>query len=168
MQDISFNGYINARGNGSYKTSVEFNKLITSSFKSISSAYDEKIGGKQQLYEISLAYKLIFRKLIKEGPSTKTDIVLLNQGENIWQNGSQIKDNLKGKYKLQLIMKYTTVQKKVMVKAFTDITKVHGAVSINFTEGMNKDTLVIYICFDTKPEYVIGDYEDSFVIELKQ
>ena len=170
MQDINFNGYINTRQNDSYyKTSADFNKLITSPFGSIPSAYDEKLGGKQQMYEAFLSsYKLIFRKLIKEGPSTKTDIIVLNQGENIWQNGSQIKDKLKGKYKVQIIMKDTTVQKNVMVKAFTDITKVPGAITINFTEGMTKDTLVIYICFDTKPEYVICDSEDSFVIELKQ
>jgi hypothetical protein len=169
MQDINLDGFISTRGDDSYKVSAEFNKLITGPFGSIPSSYDEKLGGKQQLNEVTLtSSKQFFRKLIKEGPSTKTDVILLNQGENIWQNGNQIKDNLKGKYKLQLTMKDTTIQKKVMEKALIDITKVPGAVDLIFTEGSTKDTLVIYICFDSKPEYFIGEGDDSFVIEIKE
>lgn len=166
MQDINFNGYIDTRENDSYKTSIEFNKLITGPFGSIPSAYDEKLGGKQQIYEVQLSPKIIFRKLIKEAADTKNEIDLLNEGESIWNNGSQIKDNLKGKYKLQVIMKDTTIQKNILEKAIAD-AKVPGAVSIKFTEGSTKDTLVMYIGFDTKPDYFVSDSGDCFVIEIK-
>jgi len=170
MQDISFEGYIRAGGD-IYKLDAEFNKLITKPFGSIISLYDEKLGGKQQMYEAFISScKIIFRKLIKEGPSIKSEITLLNQGQNIWQNGSQVKDNLKGKYKLQVIMKDTTVQKKVVEQAKEDIARMPGVVDIIFTEGCAPDTLVVYICFDSKPVYDIGESEDSlsFVISSER
>ena len=168
MQDINFNGYIDTRGNDSYKVSSEFNKLITGPFGKITSRYDETLGGKQQIYEVDIGCKMIFRRLIREEISTKSEITLLNQGESIWQNGSQITDNLKGKYKLQVIMKDTTVQKNAVEKAIKDITKMPSVLGINFTEGSTKDTLVVYICFDTKPEYYMSDSDDSLVIEMKE
>lgn len=166
MQDISLNGYIDMRGNCSYRVAPEINRLITSPFGDIASHYDEKLGGKQQIYEASIGVKIIFRKLIKEEPSIKSEITVLNNEDKIWQNGIQVKDNLKGKYKLQIIMKDTTVQKSVIEKVAEDISKVHNLAEINFTQGSTKDTLVIYICFNSKPEYDLGDSGDSLVIEV--
>jgi len=167
MQDINFDGYIRTDGE-IYKLNPEFNKLITSPFGSIQSSYDEKLGGKKQVYKAFIGAKIIFRSLIKEESAGKSEITLLDKGADIWQNGSQIKDNLKGNYKLQIIMKDTTVQKNVIEEATKEIYRTRGAVSINFTEGSTKDTLVIYICFDTKPEYFISEGDNSLVIEMKQ
>jgi len=167
MQDIDFEGYIRTGGDV-YKLGADFNKLITSPFGSIQSAYDEKLGGKKQINEAFIGAKVIFRSLIKEQSSSKSEIALLNEGDNIWQNGRQIKDNLKGKYKLQIIMKDTTVQKQVVEEAARQINKTPDALSINFTEGSTKDTLVIYLCFDTKPEFNSGESDNSFVIEFKK
>ena len=165
MQDINFDGYIRTGGEF-YKLSSEFNKLITSPFGSIPSTYDEKLGGKKQIYKAFVGGKIIFRSLIKEESNSKSEITLLNKEDSIWQNGSQIKDNLKGNYKLQIIMKDTTIQKNVIEEAAKEIYRNSGMVGINFTEGNTKDTLVIYICFDTKPKYDISESDDSLVVEM--
>jgi len=165
MQDISFDGYIRTGGE-IYKLNAEFNKLITSPFDSVPSTYDEKLGGKKQIYKAFIGTKIIFRSLIKEESNSKSEITLLNKGDNIWQNGSQIKDNLKGKYKLQIIMKDTTIQNNVIEEAAKEIYRNSGMVGINFSEGNTKDTLVIYICFDTKPKYDTSESDDSLVVEL--
>jgi len=47
------------------------------------------------------------------------------------------------------------------------IARMPGLVDIIFTEGSAPDTLAVYICFDSKPVYDIGESEDylSFVVD---
>lgn len=165
FENVDLNSYTYA--GDYYKLGPDFNKLLTGPFGTNTTPYDSQLGGKQQIYECDLSTpKLTFIRYMKEPVSDKYQATLLGEGSLVWQNGVKVNDNLKGKYKLEIVMKDTKIQQKVMDKCIQNIDKFKGAVSISFTIGEAKDTTIMYIGFNDKPEFRIDEYGESFMLGL--
>lgn len=166
FQDINLSGYVR-RFNDSYKIDSSVSKIITESFEKPRTIYDNKLGGKQQIYDIIADGKFILRKVVKETPTEKFSIKTLKQGEEIWEDGNKVKDTLKGKYKVEVFMKDTKLQEKIINILTSKKYNMPGVVSIysSTTDGGNSS--VIYLSYDVEPDLYLDETADSFVLVSK-
>jgi hypothetical protein len=164
FQDIALEGSIFAAG-AYYKLNSDFLKLISSPFGVTNSAYDVGLGGKLQINTVSFfSPKYVFKGLAKNMDNNRFEIKILNQGDQIWENGLRVDDNLQGKFKIEVTMRDTKVQKKVIDDCTQNLSKIKGATSIRFTQGESRDTTVMYISFDTKPDFKGDQSSDSLIL----
>jgi hypothetical protein len=167
FQDISLQGYIR-RFNDTYKVDSSISKIIAESFGTTSTIYDIKVGGKQQIYEIYASGKFILRKVVKETPQEKFIVNTLTQGEEIWQNGTKGKDTLPGKYKVEIIMKDTKLQDKIVTTITSKEYKLPGVVDVSYSTADDGNSSVVYLCYDEQPDLYLDESADSFVLFNKK
>lgn len=164
FQDIALEGSTYAAG-AYYKLNSDFLKLISYPFAVTSSAYDAELGGELQINTVSFfSPKFVFKGLAKNMDYNRFEIKLLNEGEQIWENGLKVSDNLQGKFKIEVTMRDTKVQKKVIDDCTENLSKIKGAVSIRFTHGDSRDTTVMYIGFDSMPDFKGDQSSDSLIL----
>ncbi|MCB2288508.1 hypothetical protein LGK97_01840 [Clostridium sp. CS001] len=94
-----------------------------------------KLGGKQQIYDMVADGKFILSKFVKETAQEKFKVKTIKQGEEIWQNGYRAMDTLIGKYKVEIFMKDTKIQEKIWGMINSKQYKLPGVISINFTQA---------------------------------
>jgi hypothetical protein len=167
FQDINLQGYIR-RFNDTYKVDSSINKIIAESFGATSTIYDSKLGGKQQIYDIYASGKFILRKVVKETPAEKFIINNLTEGEEIWQNGNKVKDTLNGKYKVEIFMKDTKWQDKILNIITSKQYKLPGVIDISYSAADEGNSSVLYLCYEEKPDLYIDESADSFVLFNKK
>ncbi|HEY5560629.1 MAG TPA: hypothetical protein VIK72_02550 [Clostridiaceae bacterium] len=163
FQDVNLEGYVR-RFDSTYKVDSSVNKIITEPFGNPETIYDSKLGGKQQIYDILGDGKLILRKVVKETPSEKFTVKVLEQGEEIWQNGSKLKDTLPGKYKVEIFMKDTKLQEKILNVLAKNQLKLQGVSSVSSSTADGGESYVLYLSYDKKPELGLMESADSFVL----
>jgi hypothetical protein len=167
FQDVNLKGYVR-RVNDNYTVDSSVNKIITDGFGNSESIYDNKLGGKQQIYDMFADGKFILRKVVKETPQEKFKVKIIKQGEEVWQNGNKVKDILIGKYKVEIFMKDTKVQEKILSMINSKQYKFHGVISINFTKADGGDSSVLYLSYDEEPDLYLDESIDSFVLVSKK
>jgi len=163
FQDINLRGYVR-RFNDNYTVNSSVNKIITESFGASEVIYDSKLGGEQQIYDILADGKFILRKVIKETPQEKFRVKTIKQGEEIWQNGERALDTLIGKYKVEIFMKDTKIQEKILGMINSKQYKLPGVIAINFSKADGGNSSVLYLSYDKEPELYLNENIDSFVL----
>ena len=163
FQDINLKGYIR-RYNDIYIVDSSISKIITEPFGVQETIYDSTLGGKQQIYNTITDGKLVLNKVVKETPEEKFKVTALKQGEDIWQNGNKVKDKLPGKYKVEIYLKDTKLQDKVLLQLSDKQVKLLGVVSINATSAEGGASSVIYLCYDKEPNFNFDESQDAFVL----
>jgi hypothetical protein len=167
FQDVNLDGYVR-RFNDIYKVDSSVSKVIVEPFGASISVYDNKLGGKQQVYDIYADHKFILRKVVKETPQENFNIRILNQGEEIWQDGKKVQDNLLGKYKAEIFMKDTKLQEKVLNVISSKQYNLPKLLEMRYSLADGGNSSVIYLCYDTKPDFQVDESTDSFVMILKE
>lgn len=167
FQDINLDGYVR-RFNDTYKVNSSVSKIITEIFGVPSTIYDNKLGGKQQIYDIYADGKFILRKVVKETPQEKFAVKVLKQGEDIWQNGSKVKDTLNGKFKVEVFMKDTKLQDKIMNVINSKQYKLSGVSQISCSTADGGNSYVLYLCYDEQPDLYLDETADTFVLFNKK
>lgn len=167
FQDINLDGYVR-RFNDTFKVDGSVSKIIAEPFGASVSVYESKLGGKQQVYDIFAEGKFILRKVVKEVPQEKFALKILNQGEEIWQNGKKATDNLPGKYKAEIFMKDTKLQNKVLEVISSKQYKLPELVDMRYSTAEEGNSSVLYLCYDMKPDFHMDESTDSFVLVFKE
>lgn len=166
FQDINLKGYVR-RFNDNYTVDSSVNKIIMEGFGNSEVIYDNVLGGNQQIYDMIADGKFILRKVVKETPQEKFKVKTIKQGEEIWQNGDRVKDILIGKYKVEIFMKDTKIQDKILNMINLKQYKLPGVISINFTQAEGGNSSVLYLSYDEEPELYLDENIDSFVFVSK-
>ncbi|MBC8060919.1 MAG: hypothetical protein H7Y18_09655 [Clostridiaceae bacterium] len=163
FQDINLKGYV--RGfDESYNVDSSVSKIIAESFGTSTNIFDFKLGGKQQIYDIYAEGKFILKKVVKETPKEKFKVKVLEQGAEIWQNGNKVKDNLPGKYKVEIFMKDTKLQEQIKNILTSKKYKLPGVSLISSTTTEEGNSTVLYLSYDKQPELYLDEMSDSFVL----
>lgn len=163
FQDINLKGYVR-RFNDIFKVDSSVCKIIAEPFGAAVSIYDDKLGGKQQIYDIYAEGKFILRKVIKEVPSKIFAVRIMNQGDEIWKEGKKVPDDLPGKYKIEVFMEDTKLQEKVLNIINSKKYKLPELVEMRYSSADGGNSSVLYLCYDTKPEFYMNESTDSFVL----
>lgn len=163
FNDPLLGGYIPY--NGGYKISQEIMKLFVP--VAIENGYNETLGGTNQIYEALLSPKILIRRYMKDTNAAAPEVKVINKGEKLLEEGLTVEDNLSGNFKLMITMKNTTIQEGVKQQFIADYKKIPGAVSLKVTSGENKQTTIIYIGFDTKPDYIFQESGETIMILMK-